>query len=40
MSQHKVYSGMPDAEYESVCKDLFKEHDVNSDGVLVLEEFK
>ena len=31
---------MPEAEYERVCQALFKEHDVNNDEVLVLEEFK
>merc|ERR1712166_171901 len=40
MSQNKVYSGMPDEEYEAVCKAIFGENDENSDGVLVLEEFK
>ena len=40
MSQHKVYAGMPDSEYESVCKELFNVHDVNHDEVLVIEEFK
>merc|ERR1719199_980125 len=40
MTQPKVYSGMPDEEYEKVCKDLFEKNDENSDGVLVLEEFK
>merc|ERR1719163_605825 len=40
MAQPKVYSGMPDAEYEKVCKDLFVANDENGDGVLVLDEFK
>ena len=40
MSKPKVYSGMPDHEYEKVCKDLFEQNDENKDGVLVLDEFK
>ena len=40
MSSHKVYSGMPDEEYESVCKEIFGKNDENNDGVLVLDEFK
>ena len=37
---HKVYSGMPDEEYEKICKELFNQNDANGDGVLVLDEFK
>merc|ERR1711981_1075279 len=40
MSKHRVYSGMPDEEYEAVCKELFFEHDANGDKVLVIDEFK
>ena len=40
MAQNKVYQGMPDEEYEAVCKQLFEKNDENSDAVLVLDEFK
>ena len=40
MSKPEVYSGMPDEEYEAVCKRLYKENDANNDEVLVLDEFK
>merc|ERR1712166_594971 len=40
MAQNRIYAGMPDADYEKECKLLYAENDENSDGVLVLDEFK